>query len=79
MSQCPDNCIQHFIKPFSNIFCKKPKYKIAILLQESILSPVAPVRFHSGKMLFAVQLNRYSRIRAQQVHLHPPQTVERNG
>ena len=32
MSECPDNRIQHLIKPLSNIFCKKPKHKIAIFL-----------------------------------------------
>ena len=79
MRQCADNRIQHLIKPFPNIFCKKPKHKIAVLLQQKILSTVAPVRFDAGKMLFAVQLNRDTCIRAQQVHFHSPPTVERNG
>jgi hypothetical protein len=55
--------VQHFIKTLSNIFCKKPQHKIAILLQQSILTPVTPVCFGAGKMLLPVQLNSYARPR----------------
>jgi hypothetical protein len=57
MRQSAENPVQHIIKTLSNIFSKKPKHKIAILLQQSILTPVTPVRFGAGKMLFPVQLN----------------------
>ena len=57
MRQCADNPVQDVIKALSNIPRKKSKHEIAILLQQRILTPIAPVRFCAGKMLFAVQLN----------------------
>jgi len=65
MRQSAENPVQHFIKTLSNIFRKKPQHKIAILLQQSILTPVTPVCFGVCEMLFPVQLNSYARVRAK--------------
>ena len=78
MRQCAENRVQHLVKPFPHVLCKKSKYKIAVLLQQSILTPVAPISFGARKMLFTIQLNRYTRIRAQQVHFHSSPTIKRN-
>ena len=47
--------VQDAVQILTKIFCKKPQNKIAVLLQETILSAVSSVRFGVGKMLFSVQ------------------------
>ena len=64
MRQCADNPVQDVIEAFSDIFRKKSKHEVAIFLQQRILAPVAPVRFGTREMLFPIQLNSYTRIRA---------------
>jgi hypothetical protein len=69
--------IQDAVQIFAAIFSKKPQNKIAVLLQEAILSAVSPVRLGVGKMLFSV-LNSTTRRARRLTKFHFTLTIEGN-
>jgi hypothetical protein len=66
--------IQDAVQIFTEIFCKKPQNKVAVLLREAILSAVSPVCFGVGEMLIAVELES---LIARTIRL--PSSVLRHG
>ena len=71
--------IQDAIQIFTKIFCKKPQNKIAVLLQEAILSAVSSIRFGVGKMLFSVEFYDEAQSLADEIDFHFALAIERNG
>ena len=62
--------IQNAVQIFTKIFCKKPQNKIAVLLQETILSAVSSVRFGVGEMPLSVQFNCEAQTLADEIDFH---------
>ena len=50
--------IEYDVEMLANVFGQEPQHKMAVLLQQLILAPIAPVRLHIGQVLGAVELDR---------------------
>ena len=70
--------IQYAIQILTKIFCKKPQDKVAVLLQEAILSAVSSVRFGVGEMLFSVQFNNEAQSLTDEIDFHFALAIERD-
>jgi hypothetical protein len=68
--------IQDSVQIFAKIFCKKPQNKIAVLLQEAILSAVSSVRFGIGKMLLSIEFYDEAQWLADKIDFHFALTIE---
>lgn len=51
----------------ADIFRQKPQHKIAVLLQQSVLAPVAAVDFGVGEMLCSVKLYRMTPLTGRRI------------
>src|ERR1700731_3261292 len=78
MRQRPNNRIQNLIEALANIFAEEPQDMITVLLEQSVFTPITPVRVGVVEVLTAIQFDGYVRVRTQQVHFHSAPTVERN-
>jgi hypothetical protein len=73
--RCQD-CIQNVIESFADILRQKPQNEISVLLQESILPTISPVRFGIGQVLRAVEFDHDTTVRVKEVHLHSAPAIE---
>ena len=62
MNQCGKDGIQDVIEACADILRQEAQDEISVLLQESVLPPVTPVRFGVRQMLRAVQLDHHTRL-----------------
>jgi hypothetical protein len=70
--------IQDGIEVLANIFRKEAQNKIAILLQQAVLSAIATIGSGVRKMLRAVEFNGNSKSLVQEVDLHLTLPIERD-
>jgi hypothetical protein len=63
-AQRPQDRIEHHLQLPADIFRKEPQHQIAVLLQQTILPPVATIRNGVAEMLAAIELHGHSRVRA---------------
>ena len=74
-----ENTIQHVVQLLADIFCQKTQHKIAALLKQGILAAITAVGIRVGEVLRAIQFDRQTRLRIQQVNFHLPAFVKWDG
>jgi len=77
-NQGGDDGVQDVVQSFAGILREEPEHEVFILLEEYILSPVPPIRFRIRQMLWAVQFDDDTSIRAEEIHFHPAEAIEWN-
>jgi hypothetical protein len=63
---------------FADVFCQEAEGPISMLLQQSILATISPVRFRVAQVLPAVKFDGDVRRLAKQVDFHAAPAIERN-
>ena len=57
MNQSGQNGIKHLVETLADIFRQESQDKVAILLEQGILPPVAPIGLEVRQMLRTIQLD----------------------
>jgi hypothetical protein len=68
--------VEYQVEMFAHILGEEAQDEIAVLLEQLIPATIPAVRIDAFQVLPAVQLDRDTRIAAQQINLHPAPIVE---
>ena len=63
----------------ADIFRQETEHKVAVFLEQCILTAITPVSLGIGQMLRAIQLDRNARLRIKQVNFHLSVFVKGDG
>ena len=74
-----EDTIQHVAQLLADIFCQKTQHKVAALLKQDILAAITAVGIRIGQVLRAIQFDRQTSFRIQQVNFHLPALAKWDG
>ena len=74
----PEDRIQNIVEALADVLGEEPQYKIAILLQQHVFTPIAAIGLGIAQMLATVELDRQALGIAEQIDFHSALTVKRD-